>query len=153
MSYISFTGEYRYSIDAKGRVNMPAPLRKALPDSSEETVVLTRGQTENVVAFPLDEWKKIQNGLNKLSTINPLHRNFIRSLTRYASICKFDSQGRIALPQNLIDYAKIKKDVVIIGLHSEIEIWDPDTLNYYEKADFKLDPEDFENLANELRGS
>jgi len=153
MSYISFTGEYRYSIDAKGRVNMPAPLRKALPDSSEETVVLTRGQTENVVAFPLDEWKKIQNGLNKLSTINPLHRNFIRSLTRYASICKFDSQGRIALPQNLIDYAKIKKDVVIIGLHSEIEIWDPDTLNYYEQADFKLDPEDFENLANELRGS
>ena len=153
MSNISFTGEYHYSIDSKGRVNMPAPLRKALPDSSEETVVLTRGQTENVVAFPLDEWKNIQDGLSKLSTINPLHRNFIRSLTRYASICKFDSQGRIALPQNLIEYAKIKKDVVIIGLNSEIEIWDPEVLNHYEQSTFKLDPEDFENLANELRGS
>ena len=153
MTYLSFTGEYNYSIDAKGRVNMPAPLRKALPDSSEETVVLTRGQTENIVAFPLDEWKKIQEGLSKLSTINPLHRNFIRSLTRYASICKFDSQGRIAIPQNLLEYAKIKKDVAIIGLNSEIEIWDPETLRYHEQADFKLDQEDFENLANELRRS
>ncbi|OIO67019.1 MAG: division/cell wall cluster transcriptional repressor MraZ [Candidatus Marinimicrobia bacterium CG1_02_48_14] len=151
MDFISFTGEYNYSIDAKGRVNMPAPLRKALPDSSEATVVLTRGQMENIVVYSLDEWKKIQEGLNKLSTINPLHRNFIRSLTRYASICKFDSQGRIAIPPNLLEYAKIKKDVAIIGLNTEIEIWDPELLRFHEQIDFRLDQADFENLANELR--
>ncbi len=149
----SFLGEYRYSIDSKGRVNLPARLRKALPESADDTFIVTRGLHENILVYSLEEWKRLEEGLRRLSLLDPVHRIFIRQTTRFATPCKLDSQGRIAIPQSLLDFAHITKEVIIIGLLSEIEIWDPATLARYEESEFQLDSEDFTNLAKELRTS
>lgn len=147
----TFTGEFRYSIDSKGRVNIPAKFRKALPESSEDTFVVTRGLDENIVAYSLDKWRTKEEDLLKLSSIKPEHRTFKRQATRFASPLKFDSQGRVAIPANLLKFAGIEKDVVIIGMIDEIEIWDPDTLERYEETEFQLDAEDIEAIDNYTR--
>lgn len=151
MGNTSFTGEFRYTIDSKGRLNIPAKFRHAIPDTSEDTFVVTRGMYRNIIVYSLDRWRQEEEEMLKLSPLNPMHRSFIRQTTRYATACKFDAQGRIALPQALIDYARITKDVVIIGMINEIEIWDPELLNEKDESDFQLDAEDFEALANEIR--
>jgi len=149
----TFTSEFRYSIDAKGRVNVPAKFRKALPESSEDTFVVTRGHDQNIVAYSLDKWREIEQELLKLSSRLPEHRAYKRQKTRFATPLKFDSQGRVAIPANLLEYAQIKKDVVIIGMIDEIEIWDPDTLENYEETEFQLDAEDIVAIDNYIRPS
>ena len=149
----TFTGEFRYTIDAKGRVNIPAKFRKALPETSEDTFVVTRGLDKNIMAYSLDKWRSIEEELLKLSPRLPEHRAYKRQATRFASALKFDSQGRVAIPANLLKYAGIRKDVVIIGMIDEIEIWDPDVLATYEESDFQLDAEDIEAIDNYTRSS
>ncbi|MEA3286135.1 MAG: division/cell wall cluster transcriptional repressor MraZ [Candidatus Marinimicrobia bacterium] len=147
----TFTGEFRYSIDAKGRVNVPSKFRKALPETSEDTFVVTRGLDENIVAYSLDKWQQIEEELLKLSSRLPGHRAYKRQATRFATSLKFDSQGRVAIPVNLLQHAGIDKDVVIIGMIDEIEIWDPEILKRYEDTVFQLDAEDIEAIDNYTR--
>ena len=149
----TFTGEFRYSIDSKGRVNIPAKFRKALPDTSEDTFVVTRGLDENIVVYSLDVWRQKEEELLKLSSRLREHRAFVRQNTRFATPLKFDSQGRVAIPANLLKHAGIEKDVVIIGMIDEIEIWDPDVLERYEETEFQLDAEDIEAIDNYNRSS
>jgi len=153
MGTTTFTGEFRYTIDSKGRVNIPAKFRKALPDTSEDTFVVTRGLDENIVAYSLDKWRQKEEDLLKLSSIKPEHRAFKRQATRFATPLKFDTQGRVAIPSNLLKYAGIEKDVVIIGMIDEIEIWDPDVLQRYEETEFRLDAEDIEAIDTYTRTS
>ena len=84
------------------------------------------------------------------SSIKNKHRNFIRNIVRHANYVKYDSQGRIAIPDILADYANIKKDVLVIGMIKKIELWDPVTLSDYEKQKDFLSDEDFEDLADEI---
>ncbi len=151
MGNTSFTGEFRYTIDTKGRLNIPAKFRHALPESSEDTFVVTRGMYQNIVVYSLDRWRQEEEQMLKLSPLNPMHRSFIRQTTRYATACKFDAQGRIAIPQTLVEYARITKEVIIIGMINEIEIWDPDLLHEKDESEFQLDQEDFEALAHDTR--
>jgi len=153
MGTTTFTGEFRYTIDSKGRVNIPAKFRKALPDTSEDTFVVTRGLDENIAVYSLDKWRSKEEELLKLSSIKPEHRAFKRQATRFATPLKFDSQGRVAIPANLLTHAGIDKDVVIIGMIDEIEIWDPDILTRYEETEFRLDAEDIEAIDSYTRTS
>ena len=153
MGTTTFTGEFRYSIDAKGRVNIPAKFRKALPDTSEDTFVVTRGIDENIAVYSLDIWRQKEEELLKLSSKLREHRAFKRQSTRFATPLKFDSQGRVAIPANLLHHAGIEKEVVIIGMIDEIEIWDPATLERYEETEFQLDAEDIEAIDNYTRSS
>ncbi len=153
MGTTTFTGEFRYSIDAKGRVNIPAKFRKALPETSEDTFVVTRGLDDNISVYSLDMWRQKEEELLKLSSRLREHRAFRRQATRFATPLKFDSQGRVAIPADLLKHAGIEKDVVIIGMIDEIEIWDPDTLARYEETEFQLDAEDIEAIDNYTRSS
>ena len=149
----TFTSEFRYSIDAKGRVNVPAIFRRALPETSEDTFVITRGLDENIVGYSLDKWQMIEEELLKLSSKLRSHRAYRRQVTRFATPLKFDSQGRVAIPANLLQYAGIEKDVVIIGMIDEFEIWDPQVLERYEETEFHLDAEDIEAIDNYTNSS
>ena len=145
---ISFTGEYNNSIDQKNRLSIPAKYRKALSPVNNGTFVLTRGFDECLVLYPLDEWKKVELQLGSLSSIKIKNRSFVRSIVRCAVHLKYDSQGRIAIPENLLKYAKIDKNVTIIGMIKKIELWSPVLLN----EDITLPPvgDDYEDLANEI---
>ena len=78
------------------------------------------------------------------------NRNFIRKITRHANYVTYDSQGRIAIPDLLLNYANISKEVLVIGVVKKIEIWDQNTLNNYEKQKNFLSDKDFEDLADKI---
>ena len=143
---ISFTGEYNNSIDQKNRLSIPVKYRKALSPINNGTFVLTRGFDRCLILYPLDEWKKVESQLGSLSSIKIKHRSFVRSIVRCAVHLKYDSQGRIAIPDSLLEYAKIDKNVVIIGMIKKIEIWSPKSL----EVDNVISNNDFDDIANEI---
>ena len=148
-SQYTFTGEFTFSIDSKNRINIPAPLRKQFSSKDKKTFVVTRGIDTCTWIYPINEWNFIQNELKKLSSISKTNRTFLRNHLRHTNILKFDSQGRFVLPQSLIDYSSIKKDVTIIGVLNKIEIWNPNLLRKIDKSD-EIDDQSYEELSERV---
>ena len=148
---LSFTGEYNYSIDQKGRLNIPAKFRKALDPKNSNTFVATRGFDPSLILYPIIEWQKVEQQLLLLSSIKNKDRSFVRSIVRYATITKYDSQGRIQIPENLLEYSNINKEVLVIGMINKIEIWNKSNLDKIEKKSSNDLNDSFEDLANEIK--
>lgn len=146
----TFIGEYAYTIDQKGRVNIPAKFRQVLTEINEQTFVVTKGLDPCVWVYPQIIWQDIMAGLRNLSSLSAVNRTFIRSTTRYASFTTYDKQGRIQIPQALIDYANLEKDVAILGMANKIEIWNPGNLEQVDQANLELDPAAYDDLADKI---
>ncbi|HHY79837.1 MULTISPECIES: division/cell wall cluster transcriptional repressor MraZ [Thermoanaerobacter] len=120
-------GQYEHTIDAKGRVIIPAKFREELGDR----FVLTKGLDNCLFVYSLDEWKNIEA---KLKTL-PLTKKDARAFTRFflagAVECEIDKQGRILIPANLREHAKIEKDVIFIGVSTRVEIWSKEVWEEY----------------------
>ena len=101
----TFIGEYSYTIDVKGRINIPSKFRNSLSKDNKSSLVVTRGMDKCVWVYPLIVWKSIEDELRKLSSLSSINRSFIRNTVRHASITKLDKQGRISLNQNLISFS------------------------------------------------
>ena len=147
---ISFTGEYHNSLDQKNRLNIPAKFRKVLDPINDRTFVITRGFDQCLVLYPLEDWSQVEAQLSKLSSIRGKHRNFVRSVTRYATAVQYDGQGRIQIPDTLLSYSGIKKESAVIGMINKIELWDPSTLSLQDARENDIDDKDFDDLANEI---
>jgi MraZ protein len=139
----SFKGSYTYSIDSKGRMNIPARLRKYVSPDANDTFVITRGYEQCLFVYPLDEWSKLEESIRQLSPTNPQHRYFTRTLLENAIESQLDGQFRITIPRELIHLAAIENDVLILGVLERIEIWNPNTYRDYQKKQ----PESYENIA------
>ena len=148
-SQYTFTGEFSFSIDSKKRINIPSSLRKQFLKNDNKTFVITRGIDECAWIYPMNEWKKIQIELNNLSSMSKKNRIFLRNHLRHANILKYDSQGRFVLPNSLIDYTKISKDVTIIGVLNKIEIWNPKILRKSDEKD-QIDDPSYEQLSERV---
>ncbi len=116
---IMFMGEYSHSIDAKGRLIIPAKFRELLG----EEFVLTRGIDKCLWIYSMDEWSTIEEHLRNLPLTNKAARDFIRFFVSGASQCELDKQGRILVPVSLRKYANLEKDVVLAGSVNKIEVW------------------------------
>ncbi|TFE03581.1 MULTISPECIES: division/cell wall cluster transcriptional repressor MraZ [Jeotgalibacillus] len=114
-----FMGEYQHSIDTKGRIIIPAKYREHVQD----LFVVTRGLDQCLFGYPLEEWKRLEEKVRSLPVTKKDARAFARFFFSGAVECEIDKQGRINLPKNLLDYAKIEKECMIIGVSSRIEIW------------------------------
>ena len=114
-----FMGEYHHTIDAKGRLIVPAKFR----DNLGEQFVLTRGLDQCLFGYPMAEWNLLTEKLKAL----PLTKKDARSFTRFffsaATECDIDKQGRINIPAPLISYGQLEKECVILGVSNRIEIW------------------------------
>ena len=146
----TFTGEYQYSLDSKGRVNIPAKFRQSLSKENQNTFVATRGQDPCVWIYPLTEWKKIEDDLRNLSSVSSVHRTFIRQIARSATPSTCDKQGRITLSPSLISYANLDKEALIIGMINKIEIWNPETLNNVDTENINKDINELNSLADKI---
>ena len=146
----TFTGEYSYSLDSKGRVNIPARYRQVLSNDNENTFITTRGQDTCVWVYPIIEWKKIETELRKLSSVSEIHRTFIRQIARSASPSTYDKQGRIKINPSLISYAGLEKEVIIVGVVNKIEIWNPEIEAEVYKKNMELDPNEFNELSGKI---
>jgi MraZ protein len=139
----SFKGSYTYSVDDKGRVNLPAKLRKYVSPESNDTFVITRGLEKCLFVYPIDEWNKMEQNLRTLSSYDPAHRLFIRALLEKASESQLDGQARISIPHDLREFAAIRGEVRIIGTLDKIELWDPKTYDEY----METQSETYESIA------
>ena len=142
----SFKGSYTYAVDEKGRVNLPAKLRKYLSPESNDTFVVTRGFEKCVFVYPVDEWNRLEQNLRNLSSYDPEHRRFIRTLLELASECQLDAQARLSIPQELREYASIGDDVRIIGTLDKIELWNPKVYDDYKSSQL----ESYEDIASRV---
>jgi MraZ protein len=142
----AFKGSYRYTIDHKGRVNIPAKLRKSTASTSHDLYVITRGLEGCLFIYPAEEWETVEEKLRNLSFTQKSHRLFARYLLSNACDSQLDRQGRITIPQNLLEFARIKKEVLIIGLLERIEIWDPEVHQEYLNSAGKT----YEEIAEEI---
>ena len=148
-SQYTFTGQYSFNIDSKNRINIPAPLRKQFSNKDKKTFVVTRGIDSCAWIYPITEQKKIQSELQQLSSLSKTNRIFLRNHLRHANILKYDSQGRFVLPQSLIEYASIKKDITIIGVLNKIEIWNTKLLNEIDKSD-NINDQSYDQLSERV---
>lgn len=147
----TFIGEYRYSIDSKGRINVPSKFRQSLSPDSDETFVMTRGLDECVWVYPLEEWERIEDSLRGLTFLKQKERTFIRNIVRWATPTKYDKQGRIMIPAPLIEMAGLDDQVVIIGMLNKIEVWNPDSVDNRDEEFIDPTDEEFGNLAEQIR--
>lgn len=143
----AFKGQHRYTIDNKGRINIPVRFRKVLSPEAQDTFVITRGLEKCLFVYPLDEWKKIEDRLRNLNTNKKDERKFKRLMLSDASDeLPMDRQGRIPIPPNLIKYANLDKEAIIIGVLDRIEIWNPEAYAEYMAEAEK----DFEEVAENI---
>ncbi len=139
----SFKGSYMYAVDEKGRVNLPAKLRKYVSPDANDTFVITRGFEKCLFIYPVDEWNKLEENLRNLSSYDPEHRRFIRTLLELASESQLDGQARLSIPQELREYANIQDQVRVIGTLDKIELWNPSVYEEYRNGQ----PESYESIA------
>ncbi len=135
-------GEYQHNIDTKGRIIVPAKFRDDLGDR----FVVTRGLDKCLFAYPMNEWKILEEKLKKL----PLTKKDARAFTRFffsgAIECEVDKQGRINIPQPLRNYAVLEKECVVIGVSNRIEFWASENWEDY----FSDSEESFAEIAENL---
>ena len=138
-----YLGEYRYSLDQKGRLVLPVRLRGKTRAIS---FVLTRGLDRCLFLYPLDEWKRLEKKIKSLPMAKREARSFLRLLISGAVEFRLDRQGRLLIPKLLLQYARIKKEVIIIGALNRIEIWAKRNWeDYLEKSE-----KSFEEIAQKL---
>ena len=113
-----FMGEYHYSIDDKGRLTIPSKLREKLGTE----FILTRGLDNCLFIYPMNEWNNVISKYKELPNTKDA-RNFMRFFLSGATVCEFDKQGRINIQIPLLNYAKLNKDCIIIGVNERLEIW------------------------------
>ena len=141
-----FMGEYNHTIDAKGRLIVPAKFREILGDN----FIVTKGLDGCLFVYPNDEWTRFEEKLKSLPLTNKNARQFTRFFLAGAAACEVDKQGRILLPQVLREFASLEKDVVLVGVASRIEIWSrerwDESMNTYD-GDIDEVAENMESLG------
>jgi MraZ protein len=137
-------GEYHHNVDTKGRLIVPAKFR----DELGEMFVLTRGLDQCLFGYPLSEWKIIEEKLKGLPMTKKDARAFTRFFFSGATECEIDKQGRINISSPLLNYAKIEKECVILGVSNRIEIWSQDIWNDY----FSESADSFAEIAENMIG-
>jgi len=125
-----FIGEYIYTIDNKGRINIPAKFRERLG----EIFFITKGLDNCLFVFPETEWRNFENKLKQLPLTNKNARAFVRLFFSGATECSLDKQGRVTIAQNLRDFADFEKEVAIIGVSTRIEIWSKNNWDKYNDS-------------------
>jgi MraZ protein len=138
-----YLGEYRYSLDQKGRLVLPVKLRDR---KKIHSFIFTRGLDRCLFLYPWDEWKRLEKKIRELPMAKSEARSFIRLLVSGAIESRLDRQRRLLIPKHLLRYARIKKEVVIIGALNRIEVWAKKNWEEYLARSEKS----FEDIAQKL---
>lgn len=135
-----FIGEYNHTIDAKGRLIIPSKFRELLSDE----FMVTRGLDGCLFVYNLETWEKVKKSIAELPVSNKESRKYSRFFLGRAAAVELDKQGRILIPGTLREFAKLDKDIVLLGVGDRIEIWNKEIL------DMDTDDEDMESIAEHI---
>ena len=125
-----FIGEYKHTIDDKGRLAIPVKFRGDLAKGA----VVTRGLDASLFLYPKEEWDKLAQKLASLPLGQSNSRAFARLMLAGAMDVSLDKQGRLVLPEYLREYASLSKQIVVAGLYNRLELWDEEKWQTYKTA-------------------
>ncbi|HKL86018.1 MAG TPA: division/cell wall cluster transcriptional repressor MraZ [Treponemataceae bacterium] len=138
MESLLLTGEYRNTLDEKGRIMFPIRLRSELEGS---TLILTRGIDRCLWLFSPEQWRLLsQKVMESASLFQSQSRSVLRRLIAPAQEVEIDKTGRISIPQSLREFAGLGKDCVFLGINKYFELWDSSEYEHYlgeSEADFR----------------
>ena len=145
----SLIGTYECKVDAKGRLMLPAALKKQLLPALQNGFVLKRAVFQPCLElYPIAEWEILIQKINKLNRFKKKNNDFIRRFTAGVKMVEIDNAGRLLVPKDLISFANISKDIVVSSAINIIEIWDR---SRYEQA-IDNATGDFADLAEDVMG-
>ena len=145
----SLIGTYECKVDSKGRLMMPAALKKQLSPVLQDGFVLKRAVFQPCLElYPMPEWELLMAKVNKLNRFKKKNNDFIRRFTAGVKVMEIDTTGRLLIPKDLLSFSSINKEVVLSAAVNIVEIWDKER---YEQA---IDDAtgDFADLAEEVMG-
>jgi len=123
---LSLSGRHLHSVDHKGRIFIPSKLRKKVLSKSNRIVAVTRGFDNCLSVYSLKVWSGFESKLLALPQSKKKNRFIVRYFLENKEEVEVDGQGRIKIPQHLLDYAQIKNEVLIAGVLDRIEVWNPE---------------------------
>lgn len=130
-----FMGEYQHSLDNKNRISVPAKFREKLG----REFIMSKGLEGCIYVFTTEQWEVLANKLKELPFTDKDASAFVRFIFSGACEIEMDKQGRALIPQNLIEYAHINKEIVSIGVCTRIEIWSKESWNSYNNDNIDYD--------------
>ncbi len=146
---LNLIGTYECKADVKGRVMIPAALKKQLTPVSTSGFVIKRAVFQSCLElYPMEEWQLLMQKMGKLNRFRRKNNDFIRRFTAGVKTVDMDSAGRLLIPKDLSSFAGIKKEIVISSAINIVEIWDK---NKYEQA-INDAASDFADLAEDVMG-
>jgi MraZ protein len=137
-----FRGKFKHTLDEKGRFSLPAKFREVLRVKYGSENLVVTNYPDCLVAYPLEEWQKIENKLLSLPWDIPEVRQYVRYFLGAAEEYQPDKQGRILLSQSLREEIKLEREVILLGMLTHFEIWNPK----YLESKFKETKENFSKV-------
>ena len=119
-----FRGSFEHSVDSKGRVSVPSRFREIFAERYEGRLVLTMDFDKCIMAYPLEEWERVEEKIKALPQSQKEVKDYMRYVFSNAAECELDKQGRILIPPQLREGARINKNVIVVGMLNKLEIWD-----------------------------
>jgi MraZ protein len=138
-----FTSEYECKLDAKGRLVLPSRIKIQLPETDSQELVVRKGFEQCLIIYPLVEFKKVFSKISGLNEFNEEYRKLQRNFLSGVVTVELDGNGRFLLPKNMLGYANIDKEVLLVGTGTKVEAWNP---TIYEKHQIQ-DPGELSKLA------
>lgn len=147
---VNLVGTYECKVDAKGRLMVPAAMKKQLVPMLQDGFVLKRSVFQPCLElYPMEQWNSLMAKMNKLNRFVKKNNDFIRRFTAGVKEVEVDTNGRLLIPKDLVVFAGIDKDIVLSSAINIIEIWDKQ--KYEHAIDEAAD--DFASLAEEVMGN
>ena len=143
---IRFLGEYEATLDAKCRFLFPTGFRRQIPEGETGSFFISRGFERCLTLYPMKNWEPIFEEISNKNDFDAKVREFRRYFLNGVTV-DMDSAGRLLLPKNLMEYAGLQKDIVLLSAIDKIEIWDKDK---YQQLFDTFSPEAFSALAQEV---
>lgn len=123
-----FIGKYYYKLQQNARISVPKEFSKEVPDW-----IVTRGLDGCLFMFPAEKFTQELNQIASNSLTKKANRDLTRIMTNEAKLVTADNNGRVHLPQYLIDYAHLTQDIVVVGSFNRVEIWDQTNYHHYSE--------------------
>jgi MraZ protein len=143
-----YIGEFECKLDDKGRVVIPAGLKKQLPKESLERMVVNRGFEKCLTFYTRKDWDDELMGIGHLNHFNRKHRMFIRQFSKGATELQVDKASRVLLPKQLVEYAGLESELVFYAYGNRIEIWSKKRFDEM----MAMDADEYSDLAEEVMG-
>lgn len=139
-----FTSEYESKLDSKGRLVLPSRIKAQLPeDGGGHELVIRRGFEQCLILYPMVEFRKVFSKISGLNEFNEEYRKLQRNFLSGVVTVELDNNGRFLIPKNMLSYAQIEKDAMLVGMGNKVELWNP---AIYEKHIIQ-DPGELSKLA------